>query len=160
MVDQKDILHSLLEDVALLHGALHRHAAAALGRLVAAGTLTSRLPRLPGALLNCAPADRCCILAPPMHAGLGVKLVVVIGARPQINKAVRESGAEPQYAHGYRVTDPASLQAAIQAAGHARMEIESRLSKVRCRWGSCMHWPHQLRGVKLHAAALPCRAQR
>ena len=43
-------------------------------------------------------------------AGLGVKLVIVIGARPQINRAVRERGAEPQYAHGYRVTDPASLQ--------------------------------------------------
>lgn len=80
VIEQKDILHSLLEDVALLHG-------------------------------------------------LGVKLVIVIGARPQINRAVRERGAEPQYAHGYRVTDPASLQAAIQAAGHARMEIESRLSK-------------------------------
>ncbi len=39
-----------------------------------------------------------------------MKLVIVIGARPQINRAVRERGAEPQYAHGYRVTDPASLQ--------------------------------------------------
>lgn len=59
-----------------------------------------------------------------------MRLVVVIGARMQINAAVRAGGGEPRYAHGYRVTDPASLQAAIQAAGHARMEIESRLSKV------------------------------
>ncbi|EFN52161.1 hypothetical protein CHLNCDRAFT_7287, partial [Chlorella variabilis] len=82
VVDQKDILHSLLEDVALLHG-------------------------------------------------LGAKLVIVIGARPQINKAMRESGVEPRYEHGYRVTDAASLQAAIRAAGQARMEVESRLSKAR-----------------------------
>ena len=39
-----------------------------------------------------------------------MKLVVVLGARPQINAAVRAAGAEPRYAHGYRVTDPASLQ--------------------------------------------------
>ena len=64
-------------------------------------------------------------------AGLGAKLVIVIGARPQINKAMRESGVEPRYEHGYRVTDAASLQAAIRAAGQARMEVESRLSKAR-----------------------------
>lgn len=81
VVDQKDILHSLLEDVALLHG-------------------------------------------------LGAKLVVVIGARPQINKAIRESGSEPRYEQGYRVTDALSLQAAIRASGQARMEVESRLSKA------------------------------
>ena len=64
-------------------------------------------------------------------AGLGVKLVIVIGARLQINQAMRATGVEPRYEHGYRVTDAASLQAAIRAAGHARMEVESRLSKVR-----------------------------
>ena len=69
---------------------------------------------------------------PSSLTGLGVKLVVVIGARPQINQAVRARGGEPRYEHGYRVTDPASMQAAVQAAGLARMEVESRLSKVRC----------------------------
>ena len=59
-----------------------------------------------------------------------MRLVVVIGARLQINQAMRAAGVEPTYAHGYRVTDAASMQAAIQAAGHARMEVESRLSKV------------------------------
>lgn len=71
----------------------------------------------------------------PPSAGLGVKLVIVIGARLQINKAMRESGVEPRYEHGYRVTDAAAMQAAIQAAGHARMEVESRLSKVGQRGG-------------------------
>lgn len=63
--------------------------------------------------------------------------MVVIGARPQINKAIRESGSEPRYEQGYRVTDALSLQAAIRASGQARMEVESRLSKVggECRLG-------------------------
>ena len=59
---------------------------------------------------------RACATLP---AGLGVKLVIVIGARPQINRAVRERGAEPQYAHGYRVTDPASLQVTARGTAFA-----------------------------------------
>lgn len=80
LVDRKDILHTLLEDVALLHG-------------------------------------------------LGVRLVVVVGARAQINQALLATGSEPQYAGGYRVTDDVAMRAAIAAAGAARMEVESRLSK-------------------------------
>ncbi|KAK9810524.1 hypothetical protein WJX72_012135 [[Myrmecia] bisecta] len=61
--------------------------------------------------------------------GLGVQLVVVLGARPQINEALREQGAEPRYELGSRVTDALAMQAAMQAAGAARMEVEARLSK-------------------------------
>jgi amino-acid N-acetyltransferase len=80
VVDNKDILHSLLEDVALLHG-------------------------------------------------LGVKLVVVVGARMQINQAIAARGSESRYAGGYRVTDDTAMEAAVAAAGAARMEVEARLSK-------------------------------
>lgn len=80
VVDRKDALHTLLEDVALLHG-------------------------------------------------LGVRLVLVVGARTQINQAIRDNGKEPQYAGGCRVTDDVAMRAAIAAAGLARMEVESRLSK-------------------------------
>ena len=80
IVDRKDILHTLLEDVALLHG-------------------------------------------------LGVRVVVVVGARMQINEAMRAQGIEPYYAGGYRVTDDFTMKAAIAAAGSARMEVEARLSK-------------------------------
>lgn len=63
-----------------------------------------------------------------------MRLVIVIGARPQINRAVRERGAEPQYAHGYRVTDPASLQVGRlgrKAAGDAvRSAVRMGISGV------------------------------
>lgn len=80
IVDNKELLYRLLEDVALLHG-------------------------------------------------LGVKLVLVVGARMQINEAIIACGMKPTYAGGYRVTDSISMKAAIQAAGAARMEVEARLSK-------------------------------
>lgn len=80
LVDRKDILHNVLEDVGLLHG-------------------------------------------------LGVKLVIVVGARMQINQAIRARGSESQYAGGYRVTDEVAMEAAVAAAGIARMEVEARLSK-------------------------------
>lgn len=63
--------------------------------------------------------------------GLGVRLVLVLGARPNIDAMVRQSGAEPQYAAGQRVTDARTMQAAMQAAGAARMQVEGRLSKVQ-----------------------------
>ncbi|KAL4539039.1 hypothetical protein Ndes2437A_g02018 [Nannochloris sp. 'desiccata'] len=80
VVDRKDLLHTLLEDVALLHG-------------------------------------------------LGVRLVVVVGARSRINEAIRALNMEPEYAGGYRVTDEVAMEAAVAAAGAARMEVEARLSK-------------------------------
>lgn len=152
----------------------------------------------------------------PRRAGLGVKLVVVIGARPQINAAMRERGVEPRYEHGYRVTDAESmqasvpapleqhplpgplprpcsgglaarpvlflpntaglhvamessggcglggpadgpvrlwpLQAAIRAAGYARMEVESRLSKASGCWRAAV--PNTRRG----RTALTCHS--
>jgi acetylglutamate kinase len=69
---------------------------------------------------------------PLVVAGLGLRLVLVLGARPQINEVLRGHGAEPRYEAGYRVTDEIAMEAAIQAAGLARMEVEARLSKVRC----------------------------
>lgn len=62
--------------------------------------------------------------------GLGVRLVLVLGARPGIDAMVRDSGHEPRYSHGQRVTDGVAMEAAMQAAGAARMEVEARLSKV------------------------------
>eukprot|EP00889_Picochlorum_renovo_P005135 jgi/Picre1/32165/NNA_007511.t1 len=81
VVDRQDVLDTLLQDVALLHG-------------------------------------------------LGVHLVVVVGARMQINEAIRAKGSEPQYAKGYRVTDDVAMKAAVSAAGAARMMVEARLSKA------------------------------
>lgn len=57
-------------------------------------------------------------------------MVLVLGTRPNIDARVRQSGAEPCYAAGQRVTDAATMHAAMQAAGAARMQVEARLSKV------------------------------
>ena len=59
---------------------------------------------------------------------LGVRLIVVHGARPQIEARIAERGLEGRYLNGIRVTDQASLECVIQAAGHVRVEIESWLS--------------------------------
>lgn len=100
VVDHKDMLTGLLEDISLLHGTLHSNA-------------------------FCKHPQRTC------PTGLGVRLVLVVGARTQINRALLESGHLPQYTDGMRVTDADALQVAIEAAGSTRMEIEARLSRVR-----------------------------
>lgn len=59
---------------------------------------------------------------------LGVRLVVVHGARPQIEARLAERGLETSYNQGMRVTDAAALECVIQAVGAVRVEIESLLS--------------------------------
>lgn len=60
---------------------------------------------------------------------LGVRLVVVLGSRQGIDNTIRAAGGQVRYVDGLRVTDVATMQAAIQAAGAARMEFEASLSK-------------------------------
>ncbi len=62
-----------------------------------------------------------------LHA-LGVRLVLVHGARPQIEKRLRERGAEPRYAGAMRVTDAQALACVKEAVGTMRVEIEGMLS--------------------------------
>ncbi|CAK0781419.1 Amino-acid acetyltransferase [Gammaproteobacteria bacterium] len=60
--------------------------------------------------------------------GLGVRLVLVFGARPQIEARLRERGADIRYVGGLRVTDDAALKCVKEAAGVVRGEIEALLS--------------------------------
>jgi amino-acid N-acetyltransferase len=60
--------------------------------------------------------------------GLGIRLVLVHGARPQIEQRLAERGAEMRYVNGLRVTDNAALGCVKEAAGSARVEIEALLS--------------------------------
>ena len=60
--------------------------------------------------------------------GLGIRLVVVHGARPQIERRLAERGAALQVVNGLRVTDDAALACVKEAAGTARVEIEALLS--------------------------------
>lgn len=59
---------------------------------------------------------------------LGVKLVLVHGARPQIDARLAASRLEPRYAGNLRVTDLAALDCVKSAVGSLRMDIEARLS--------------------------------
>lgn len=59
---------------------------------------------------------------------LGVKLVLVHGARPQIERRLAEKGVQPQYVGGLRVTDAAALDCVKSAVGSLRMDLEARLS--------------------------------
>lgn len=62
--------------------------------------------------------------------GMGVCLVVVIGCTCFIDKALKSMGNEPEHVNGYRVTSDNALQAAIDAAGRARVKVEGFFSKV------------------------------
>jgi amino-acid N-acetyltransferase len=59
---------------------------------------------------------------------LGIRLVLVHGARPQIETRLRARAARLEYANGLRVTDDAALECVKEAAGTVRVEIEALLS--------------------------------
>ncbi len=59
---------------------------------------------------------------------LGIRLVVVYGARPQIDANLAEHHHEPIYHKQTRVTDAKTLELVKQAAGMLQLEITARLS--------------------------------
>jgi len=59
---------------------------------------------------------------------VGMRLVVVVGARPQIEERLRASGEESLYQGGLRVTGVSAMKAVKEAAGYIRVEMEARLS--------------------------------
>ena len=60
--------------------------------------------------------------------GLGIRLVLVHGSRPQIERRLQRRGAGMQVVNGLRVTDDAALACVKEAAGTVRVEIEALLS--------------------------------
>jgi amino-acid N-acetyltransferase len=61
-------------------------------------------------------------------ASLGVRLVLVHGARPQIERELAARNIDIRYVRGARVTDEAALACVKQAGGRLRVEIEALLS--------------------------------
>ncbi len=59
---------------------------------------------------------------------LGIQLVLVHGARPQIERKLSAGGIQMEYANGLRITDDAALVCVKEAAGSVRVEIEALLS--------------------------------
>jgi amino-acid N-acetyltransferase len=62
-------------------------------------------------------------------SALGIRLVLVHGARPQIESELRSKGQRSRYSKGLRITDAASLTAVKHAAGVLRVEIEALFSQ-------------------------------
>ncbi len=59
---------------------------------------------------------------------LGVRLVLVHGARPQIEERLKLRNADLRYVNGLRVTDATALTCVKDATGSVRIEIEALLS--------------------------------
>ncbi len=81
------------------------------GELIAAGKLTAFVQDL--AIL---------------HA-MGIKAVLVHGFRPQVNEQLAAKGHVSRFSHGLRITDEVALDAAQEAAGQLRFEIEAAFSQ-------------------------------
>ena len=61
-------------------------------------------------------------------ASVGVRIVLVHGARPQIEQALKSQKLRQVYSDGVRVTDEDALSAVKAANGRLRLEIEALLS--------------------------------
>ena len=61
-------------------------------------------------------------------AALGVRLVLVHGARPQIEAKLKERRRRSRFHKGLRVTDDLALASAKEVSGRLRVEIEAALS--------------------------------
>ncbi len=61
-------------------------------------------------------------------ASLGVRLVLVHGARPQIEQHLAHSNIEARYHENIRLTDTETMQCVKESVGRVRVEIEALLS--------------------------------
>ncbi len=61
-------------------------------------------------------------------SALGIRLVIVHGARPQIEQNLQQSDNQFRYVNGLRITDETALHCVKQAVGAVRVEIEAQLS--------------------------------
>lgn len=59
---------------------------------------------------------------------LGVRVVLIHGARPQIDRRCRQSGIKRQLVKGLRITDARSLSCFKEAIGAIKLDIEALLS--------------------------------
>ena len=59
---------------------------------------------------------------------LGIRLVIVFGARHSVAERARQSGIESRYHRGLRITDAKVLDIVTGAAGQLLIEIQARLS--------------------------------
>jgi amino-acid N-acetyltransferase len=63
-----------------------------------------------------------------LHA-LGIRVVIVHGSRPQVEEQLGLRNMEARFHNGVRITDPAALECAKEAAGELRLDIEGAFSQ-------------------------------
>lgn len=63
-----------------------------------------------------------------LHA-MGMRIVLVYGSRPQVEEQLALRNLQTQFHRGWRVTDPAALECAKEAAGELRLDIEASFSQ-------------------------------
>ncbi len=64
----------------------------------------------------------------------GVRVVVVHGGGPEISQEMEKAGIEPNFVHGHRVTDEATLKIAERVlSGRVNRELVTALEKAGCR---------------------------
>jgi len=63
-----------------------------------------------------------------LHA-MGMHIVLVHGSRPQVEEQLQLHQVESQFALGMRITDLRALEAAKEAAGEVRLDIEAAISQ-------------------------------
>src|SRR5690606_8367947 len=61
--------------------------------------------------------------------GLGIRIVLVHGSRPQVAEQLALRNVEGRFHNGVRITDPAALECAKEAAGELRLDIEAAFSQ-------------------------------
>jgi amino-acid N-acetyltransferase len=60
---------------------------------------------------------------------LGIRVVIVHGSRPQVAEQLALRNVEGRFHNGIRITDPAALECAKEAAGELRLDIEAAFSQ-------------------------------
>lgn len=60
---------------------------------------------------------------------MGIQIVLVHGSRPQVEEQLNLHGVEATYSHGLRITDSLALEAAKEATGEVRLDIEAAISQ-------------------------------
>ena len=61
--------------------------------------------------------------------GLGIRIVLVHGSRPQVAEQLALRNVEGRFHDGVRITDTAALECAKEAAGELRLDIEAAFSQ-------------------------------
>lgn len=59
---------------------------------------------------------------------LGIRVVLVHGARPQTDQRIAQTGITSEFSQGLRITDGDAIQCVKEAVGATRLQIESELS--------------------------------